>query len=63
MNREYDIFERLPNDDVAWRGFVSGLEAARARLELLAKQSKNEFFAMHTPTQEITVRVNVRNAT
>lgn len=28
MNREYDVFEQLPNGDVEWRGFVLGLEAA-----------------------------------
>lgn len=58
MNREYDIFEQLPDGDVEWRGLVVGLEAARARLGLLAKRSKNEFFAMHTPTHEIVARAN-----
>ena len=59
MNREYDIFERLPDGSVLWRAFVQGLEPARAKLNQLASSSKNEFFAIHTPTKEITVRVNV----
>lgn len=43
MNREYDIFEQLPDGDVEWRGLVVGLEAARARLGLLAKRSRTSF--------------------
>lgn len=59
MYREYDIFEQLPDGSVEWRGFVIGLDTARTRLELLGNRSKHEFFAMHTPTKEIVVRVNV----
>jgi hypothetical protein len=58
--REYDIFEQLPDGNVEWRGVVVGLDAARARLDSLAKHSKNEFFALHTPTNEIVERVNTR---
>jgi hypothetical protein len=39
--------------------FVQGLEPARAKLDQLAGSSKNEFFAIHTPTKDIVVRVNV----
>ena len=59
MNREYDIFEKFSDGSVLWRDFVRGLEPARARLEELASSSKNEFFAMHTPTKDIAVRVNI----
>jgi hypothetical protein len=59
MNREYDIFEKLPDGSVLWRAFVQGLEPARAKLGELASSSKNEFFAIHTPTKDIVVRVNV----
>jgi hypothetical protein len=59
MNREYDIFERLPDGSVVWRAFVQGLEPARSKLGALASSSKNEFFAIHTPTKDIVVRVNV----
>lgn len=58
VNREYDIFEQLPDGSVAWRGFVIGIEAARAKLHVLADGSRNEFFAIHTPTREIVERVN-----
>jgi hypothetical protein len=59
LNREYDIFERLPDGTDLWRDFVVGLEQARRKLQELASQSKNEFYAIHTPTKEITARVNV----
>lgn len=61
MEREYDLFERMPNGDTIWRDFVTGLPAAHARLEVLSKQSKNEFFAMYTPTHDIAARVNVKD--
>ena len=59
MNREYDIFEKFSDGSVLWRDFVRGLEPARAKLEELGSSSKNEFFAMHTPTKDIAVRVNI----
>jgi hypothetical protein len=58
MNREYDIFEKLPDGTVLWRDFIQGLEPARAKLDQLAKTSKNEFFAIHTPTKDVAARVN-----
>ncbi|MGD0403375.1 MAG: hypothetical protein ABSB66_09265 [Candidatus Acidiferrales bacterium] len=60
LNREYDIFERLPDGTDLWKDYVHGLEQARRRLEELAAQSKNEHYAIHTPTKEIAARVNVR---
>lgn len=63
MDREYDILERLPNGDIEWRGFVVGLEAARARLALLATYSTHELFALHTPTNHIAARVNAKDVT
>ncbi|MGH9738785.1 MAG: hypothetical protein ACRD4X_09380 [Candidatus Acidiferrales bacterium] len=62
MDREYDIFEKLPDGDLVWRAFVVGLESARAKLGQLASHSKNEFFAIHTPTKQIVARVNVNEA-
>jgi hypothetical protein len=63
MDREYDIFEKLSDGKLEWRCFVTGLKAARVRLKLLAARSKNEFFAIHTPTKEIAARVNDERAT
>jgi len=58
MNRDYDIFEKLPDGSPLWRQCVQGLENARSTLNLLAAQSQNEFFAIHSPTHEIVIRVN-----
>jgi hypothetical protein len=59
MNREYDLFERLHDDSVLWRGHVTGLESARSKLAEIAKETDNECFVMHLPTKEIVIRVNL----
>jgi hypothetical protein len=56
--REYDIFEKLPDDSVMWRGSVHGHRNAIERLRELAATSSNEHFAMHTPTKSVVARVN-----
>jgi hypothetical protein len=50
VNRTYDLFEKMPNGDVLWRGCVSGLEPARRKL---ARCNGNEYLLMHVPTSEI----------
>ena len=59
MEREYDIFEELPEGSV-WRGHVSGLQNVRAKLLELATATNNQCFAMHVGTQEVVARVNAR---
>lgn len=59
MNREYDLFEQMPDGSLRWRMFVQGLEQANATLADLAKNSPHQFIAMYTPTKEIVGRVNV----
>jgi hypothetical protein len=63
MNREYDIFEKFSDGSVVGRDFVRGLETGRSKLDQLARRSKNEFFAIHTPTKDIAVRVNASEDT
>jgi hypothetical protein len=60
MNRDYDLFERMPDGSVIRRKFVQGLEQARIRLAVLAELSPNEFYAIHTLTKEIVAQVNVK---
>jgi hypothetical protein len=38
------------------------MENARRQLNLLASKSKHEFFALHTPTGEIVIRVNTSDS-
>jgi hypothetical protein len=58
MNREYDLFESLPDGARIWRAAVVGREAALAKLRELAAKSTNGFFAMHLPTKEIIATTN-----
>jgi hypothetical protein len=59
MDREYDLFEQMPDGSLRWRMFVQGLEKANLTLADLGKESPHEFIAMYTPTKEIVGRVNV----
>ena len=57
MNREYDLFESLPDGARIWRAAVVGREAALTKLKELASESANEFVAMHLPTEEIVAKM------
>jgi hypothetical protein len=62
MELVYDIFECLPDGSLSWRGCVTGMDEANAKLKELAGESENEFHAMHTPTKEIVARSNIGGA-
>ncbi len=57
-DRSYDLFEKLPDQSVVWRGIVHGLQDAKLKLGELAAKTNNECFAMYLPTQEVVGRVN-----
>jgi hypothetical protein len=59
MERDYEIFERLPDASVRCLGRVHGTLHVWQVLEARGKQTTNECFAMNTRTREITARVNV----
>ena len=59
MNREYDVFELLPDGAPVWRDHVHGLQNAHQRLAEISKTTKNECFVIHIPTKEIVARVNL----
>jgi len=58
MDRSYDLFEKLPDQSVVWRGVAHGLENAQLKLVELAAKTNHEYFAMYLPTQEVVARVN-----
>lgn len=60
---EYDIFEHLPDGSVVLRGAESGLHDALAKMTELAWSSKNEFYAIHTPTREVVGHANAGEQT
>ena len=62
MERNYDLFERLQNNALVWRGSVHGLESTRRKLQELANSTANECFAMYTPTRQIVALLNVAPA-
>jgi hypothetical protein len=59
LEREYNIFECLPDGSVQWRGTVVGLQNARTKLEEIARDSQNDHFAMHLPTRNIVLRTDL----
>jgi hypothetical protein len=59
MNREYELFEKLPDGSPIWRGNVTGLANVSAQLAEIAKETENECFAMYLPTKEIVLGLNV----
>ncbi len=58
MERDYDIFERLPDASVRCLVRVHGTLHVHRVLEARAKQTVNECFAMNIRTREIIARVN-----
>jgi hypothetical protein len=60
VNRDYDLFEILPDGSPIWKELVSGLAEAIRKLEELGKETKNEMRLMHVPTNTIIATVNTR---
>ena len=58
MERDYDIFERLPDNSVRCLIRVHGTQNVPKVLEARGKQTTNECFAMNIRTTEIIARVN-----
>jgi hypothetical protein len=46
-NRDYYLFEKLPDGSAVWRDCVSGMENVEMRLRELARESNNKFFALN----------------
>ena len=59
MEREYELFEQLPDGTPVWRSHASGLHMVRSELQKLAKTTTNMCFAIYLPTKEIVARLNV----
>ena len=46
MRREYDIFEKFPDNSTVWRVCVSGQYEAQRTVQAMAEHSEHEFFAI-----------------
>jgi len=62
MEREYDLFEQISDDEPRWRGHAVGLTSARQKLQELARTTRNECLIMHLPTKQVVARLNVRSS-
>ncbi len=58
MEREYDLFEHLPNGDLLWRMRVSGHENAIQQSRKLAATTSNEIRVVHLPTLAVIAVMN-----
>jgi len=62
MDREYDIFEKCADGSVLWKCAIRGLENTIKRLKEFALKSTNEYFALHSASNAVVARVNVRES-
>lgn len=46
-NRDYDLFEELPDGSTVWRASVFGMSNTEIKLRELARESNNRFFALN----------------
>jgi hypothetical protein len=60
MEKEYDLFERLPDGSVLWRTSVPGLGNASLKLQEIAKSTPHECFAAELPSGKVVARLNAR---
>ena len=58
MEREYDLFEILPDGNPLWRGAVHGHENAIAKLREVAAQTANEVRVMHMASNAVIAAMN-----
>jgi len=54
-NRDYDVFEELPDGSTIWRASVFGMESAELKLRELTKETGNKLFALHLQDRSLSV--------
>jgi hypothetical protein len=58
LERQYDLFEILPDHTPMWRGVVHGHENAIRQLQELAKTTTNEVRVMHIASNAVIATMN-----
>lgn len=53
MDRQYDLFEKLPDGSLDFRSTIAGLESAIAALKDLSAHTDNECALIHLPTRTV----------
>jgi hypothetical protein len=59
MDRQYDIFEILPDGSPLWKVTVAGHASAISKLQQMAAQTENEVRVMHIPSNSLIAAMNV----
>ena len=59
MDRNYDLFEILPDGSPIWRCTVAGHETAVQQLRELARQTDNEVRILHLASSTVIAVLNV----
>jgi hypothetical protein len=54
-NRDYDVFEELPDGSTIWRACVFGMGNVELKLRELAKETSNKLFALNLQDQTMPV--------
>ena len=62
MERNYDIFEVLPDSQPMWRAAVARHENALRALKELAVKTTNEVRVMHLPTKAVIAVMNANKS-
>lgn len=62
MDRDYDLFQVLPDGTMLWRGTVAGHAAAMDKLEQLALSESCEFQLVHLPDKTVIATMNAPKA-
>jgi hypothetical protein len=58
VNRNYDLFEMLPDGSPRWKGSVSGYDDAIRMLHKLSERTANKVHLMYLPTKTIIATLN-----
>ena len=58
VDRNYDIFEVMPDGSPIWREAVTGHENAIQRLKELSAKTANEIRVIYLPTQTVIAAIN-----
>ena len=61
MRRDYNVFEKFPDSSTLWRACVPGQYEAERKLDALAENSENEFFAIEINSRNLQPFIVHRN--
>jgi hypothetical protein len=62
VDRQYDLFEILPDGSPMWRVSISGHQPAIEKLRELSTQTENELRVMHLATNTLIAVMNPRGS-